>query len=406
MRIVVLGEYFPPRMGSDRRIYELMRRLVGKHEIIFLLVPSFRELYGMLLKSKTPNCPATHTHIYEGIIAHRIEIPKIMKKLWSKSLELAYIFNMVLLFPRVIRKLIAINPEIIILNYPSIYTGLLGFFSAKFLRRPCVVDFNDLIAQYTIHLLNLKKSGLVGRIIVFIQDFIVKNSSVVITPTNFIKRYAVDLGVKDENIFVVPNGADLRVFDSKIKSNYRSRLDLNDKKVCLYFGRLDDWAGIHILAELCHLFEQKRPDVKFLIVGGGTKWIEFPRNAVTIKEIPHHNIPNVISMADVVLIPFPENEVSHAASPLKLFEAMAMAKPVVGSRVSGIEEVIQSGYNGLLADPNNLKDWVGAINTILDSESLCMKISQKARESIKKYDWTILASQFENVLLKTKKCNS
>lgn len=393
-------------MGSDRRIYELMRRLVGKHEVIFLLVPSFRELYGMLPKSKTFDCPAAHTHIYEGIIAHHIEIPEILKKLWGKSLELAYIFSIVLLFPRVIRKLIAVNPRIIVVNYPSIYTGILGFFAAKLLRRPCVVDFNDLIAQYTIHLLNLKKSGFEGRTIVYIQDFIVRNSDVVITPTNFIKRYAVALGVKDENIFVIPNGADLRVFHSRMKSNYRSMLDLNDKKVCLYFGRLDDWAGIHILAELCHLFEQKRSDVKFLIVGGGTKWMEFPRNVVRIKEIPHHDIPNVISIADVVLVPFPENEISHAASPLKLLEAMAMAKPVVGSRVSGIEEVIQSGYNGLLADPNNLEDWFGAINMILDSESLCMKISQKARESVKKYDWAILASQYESVLLKIKECNS
>jgi len=409
LRVAVLVEYFPPRMGSDRRIYELMRRLVGKHEVNFLLIPPFRELCGMVI-SETYSFSNTmeNLYIHKGIIVYRVEIPKIIKRLWRSSLELAYVLSMVLLIPRVIRRLKKIDPQIVILNYPSVYTGMLGFFAAKFLRRCCVVDFNDLIAQYTIRLLNLKKSSLVGRIIVFVQDFIVKNSDVVITATNFIRRYAVALGVKDRNIFIVPNGVDMRVFNSKLelKSNYRSKLNLSNKKVCLYFGRLDDWAGIHIIAELCNIFEKKRSDVKFLIVGRGTERVEFPRNVIKIEEVPHHKIPKIIAIADVVLIPFPESEVSHAASPLKLFEAMAMAKPVVGSKVNGIKEIIQSQYNGLLADPSNLKEWVEAISTILDSKSASMKLSQNARESVKKYDWNTLALQFENALLRTKKCNT
>lgn len=397
-RLAVFVEYFPPRMGSDRRIYELMRRLAGKHEINFLLIPSFRELRGML-NAENSNCPSTHTYIHEGIIAHRIGIPEIIEKLWKKTSVLAYTVSMILLIPKVIKKSVEVNPEIIVLNYPSVHTGILGFFAAKFLRRPCVVDFNDLIAQYTIHLLNLKKRSLIGRIIVLIQNFIVKNSDVVIAPTDFIKRYALVLGIKDGNIFTIPNGVDMRVFNAKMKSNYRSKLNLSDKKVCLYFGRLDDWAGIHILADLCNVFEQKRSDVKFLIVGeGNNKSVEFSQNTIIMKERPHHEIPKIISTANVVLIPFPENEVSHAASPLKLFEGMAMRKAVVASRVSGIQEVVQSGYNGLLVDPNDLREWVEAIETILNSELLQMKLSKNAEKSVKNYDWKTLASQFESVL--------
>jgi glycosyltransferase involved in cell wall biosynthesis len=390
-------------MGSDRRIYELMRRLVRKHEIHFLVIPSFRELCGML-GLEASNSRKRNTYTYEGIIGHRVEISNIVKKLWRKSLILAYALSMILLFPKVIRKLIEVNSEIIILNYPSVYTGLLGFFAAKFLRRPCVVDFNDLIAQYTIYLLDLEKSSFIGRAIVIIQDFIVRNSDVIVAPTSFTKRYALALGVKDEDISVIPNGVDIRVFKSRMKSDYGARLGLRNKKACLYFGRLDNWAGIHILTKLCSVFEKRRSDVKFLVVGGGgTERIEFPQNVVMIGEVPHYEIPKIITIADVVLIPFPQNEVSHAASPLKLFEAMAMAKPIVGSRVSGIKEVIQNHYNGLLVDPTSLKEWLEAIIAILDSESLSIKLRQNARKSVKKYDWNTLAFHFENVLLRTKK---
>jgi len=399
LRIAVFAEYFPPRMGSDRRIYELMKRIAEKHKINFILIPSFYELRGML---RTENCNtnATCTYTYEGIVAYRLEIPKMVKKLWRKSLKLAYLISMVLFIPKAIKKLVEIDPEIIILNYPSVHTGMLGFFAAKILRKPCVVDFNDLIAQYTIRLLNMKETSLLSRIIVLIQDFIVKNSNLVIAPTNFIRRYALALGMKDEKISVIPNGADMRVFNVEMKSNYRSKLNLHDKKVCIYFGRLDGWAGVHILAEICNIFEQTRPDVKFLMVGGGIEQVKFPDNAIMINEIPHYEVPKIIAAADVVLVPFPENEVSHAASPLKLFEGMAMGKTVVASRVSGIQEVVQSGYNGFLVDPNNPKDWCEAIKAVLDCKSLQVESSKNAVESVKKYDWNVLAALLECVLLK------
>jgi glycosyltransferase involved in cell wall biosynthesis len=278
---------------------------------------------------------------------------------------------------------------------------MLGFFAAKILRKPCVVDFNDLIAQYTVRLLNLKGASLLSRTIVLVQDFIVKNSNIVIAPTNFIRRYALALGIKDEKISVVPNGADMQIFNAEMESKYRSKLNLHDEKVCVYFGRLDGWAGAHILEEICSIFEQTRPDVKFLMVGGGVEQVKFPGNAIVINEVPHHEVPKIIAVADVVLVPFPENEVSHAASPLKLFEGMAMGKTVIASRVSGIQEVVRSGYNGFLVDPNNPKDWCEAIEAVLNCKSLQMESSKNAVESVKKYDWNVLAALFECILLKS-----
>jgi glycosyltransferase involved in cell wall biosynthesis len=385
-------------MGSDRRIYELMRRIAAKHKINFLLIPPFRELQGTL-KKENHNIPKSYVYTRENIVAHNLEIPNIIRQLWKKSLKTAYLCTMILLIPKTIKKLVKANPKIIILNYPSVYTGVLGLFAAKILRKKCIVDFNDLIAQYTIQLLKMNKKSFIGRIIIFIQDFIIKNADIVITPTNFIKSYALSRRIKHERIFVIPNGVDTQVFNAEIESDYRSKLKLQDKKVCLYFGRLDGWAGIHILAEICNIFEQKRPDVKFLMVGDGAEKIDFPENVIVIEPIPHYELPKVISIADVALVPFPDNEVSHAASPLKLFEAMAMRKPIIASGVSGISEVVKSGYNGLLVNSNTSEEWIEALDNLLNSKKLQMEISKNAEESAKNYDWNVLASQFEDILL-------
>jgi glycosyltransferase involved in cell wall biosynthesis len=386
-------------MGSDRRIYELARRLVTKYEVNFLLIPSFRELCGMLGTNRSSlygNAKDVYTH--GGIIGHRIDIPRTIRTLWKKSFKLAYVLSMLLLIPRVIRKLKEINPQVIVLNYPSVYTGILGFLSAKLMRRSCAVDFNDLIAQYTIGLLNLNMLSPLSRAIVFVQDLIIRHSDVVVSPTSYIRNYALTRAVKDEKIFVIPNGVDVRTFNGEGKSKSRSELSLKDEKVCLYFGRLDEWAGVNMIREISSVFEHKQPDVRFLVVGGGSGECGFPRNVVRVKEVPHWKVPEVIAAADVVLVPFPETEVSHAASPLKLFEAMAMRKPVVASMVSGVKEVVINGYNGLLVDPGRTHEWVEAVQAVLSSKSLQMRLGKNAEESMKKYDWNVLASQFESAL--------
>jgi glycosyltransferase involved in cell wall biosynthesis len=400
LKIAVLVEHFPPRMGSDRRIYELTRRLVGKYEVNFLLIPSFRELCGMLgPNSSSFSGNSKDVYVHEGITAHRIEIPRMIRPLWKKSLKLAYFLTMLLLFPRVIRILKEINPQVVVLNYPSVYTGVLGFLSAKLLRKHCTADFNDLIAQYTIDLLGWKISSPMSRAIVFIQDLIIRNSDAVVSPTDYIRNYALTRArVKDEKIFVIPNGVDVQIFNEEGRSKSRSNINLTDEKVCLYFGRLDEWAGVNILKEISSFFEHKQPDVRFLIVGGGSREWHFPRNVVMVREIPHQKVPDVIAAADVVLVPFPESEVSHAASPLKLFEAMAMRKAVVASMVSGVKEVVTNGYNGLLVDPNRTHEWVEAVQAVLSSKTLQMRLGKNAEESIKKYDWNVLASQFESAL--------
>ena len=81
-----------------------------------------------------------------------------------------------------------------------------------------------------------------------------------------------------------------------------------------------------------------------------------------------------------------------------------MRKAIVASRLSGIREVIQNNYNGLLVDPNNSKEWVDAVETVLNSSSLQTRLGRNAEESAKKYDWNVLASQFEDILSRDHIC--
>ena len=404
MRIAVFAEYLPPKLGSDRRIFEIMKRLSSKHEIHFVVFPPFRELRDKQKQSsdKPPtNSQKKDLTTCEGINGHAISIPRKIALLWQRSLVIAYCLTAVSLFLKSAKLLRKMDSDIIILNYPSPHTGLLGLLTGKLWHKPVILDFDDLIAQYTTALLNINKSSFKAKLLILVQDYIARNSHKIVAPTHFIKNYTLALGVPTEKISVIPNGADTKSFTPNQPDTVklRNKLNLRNEKLCAYCGRLDGWAGMNIISKLCDIAQTRKLNVKFLLIGSGEGKTAQKENVIALGEKPYEEVPAILAASDIILIPFPNNEVSHAASPLKLFEGMAMQKPVIASKVSGIEEVVSDGKNGFLADPDNLEEWAQKLETILNSETLAANIGQNAKRTVEeKYDWTFLAKQYEEVL--------
>jgi glycosyltransferase involved in cell wall biosynthesis len=404
LRLAVVVEYFPPRMGSDRRIYELMTRLSAKTQIDFLVIPSFRESTGRVARWRMRVSKGARAHANcsrsARISVQRLELPSIIQRLWTKSFYVAYILSMIILELKTVKQLLKRKPDIVIVNYPSVYTGLLGFLAAKLSRRICVTDFSDLIAQYTIELLGAHNSRFVNNALVFVQNFIVKRSNAVLAVTNYVRNYAIRIGTAPDRVTVVPNGCDLTVFDYNIYENYRKKT-VSDSKVCMYCGRVDNWAGSRIIAQVAKKFEDKGDGTSFVIVGNQVQNTFGGRNVVALDEMDQEELPKMMSIADVMIVPFPKNEVSDAASPVKLFEAMAMRKAVVASGVAGIREVINDGLNGMLVEPSDVDEWVEKISGLLGSEKISSQIGEEALETVRKrYQWQQLADKTEKVLRK------
>lgn len=407
MKLAVLVEFFPPKLGSDRRIYEIMSRLSSKHEIHFVVVPPFR----VLSNNSTVEACKLDPHLKDeedtvrrgGILGHFVPMPHALSALWKYSYVIAHLATLVLLFPRMIKTLIKINPDIVVANYPSVYTGILAFSAARTLRKAVLLDFNDLIAQYSALLMKLDNSSLKAKMFVLVQNFLVRNCHKVVATTGLIRDYAVNCGARQDRVFVIPNGVDTSLFRPKSRNNaiLRSKLGLSGKKVCFYGGRFDGWAGIDIIVGLCKELKSKESKTQLLIVGGKLTNHEYLDNLTVIGETPFEKMPDILELADAVLIPFPNNIVSHATSPLKLFEGMAMKKPVIASRVDGIEEVIRHNENGLLVDaPDSIGKWCEAVELVWESKTLAKKVAEDARNTVvERYDWNSLAQEYEKVFM-------
>lgn len=144
------------------------------------------------------------------------------------------------------------------------------------------------------------------------------------------------------------------------------------KPVICYYGALARWFDYSLMGELAHL----RDDMMFMLIGpnfDGT----LPQDLLQIANVhwlgekEYVTLPVYLSYIDVGIIPFEINEITHAVSPLKLFEYMAAHKPVV---VTPMQESMQ--YPGVLVARDarefssrldqalNLKDEIEYMNTL------------------------------------------
>jgi glycosyltransferase involved in cell wall biosynthesis len=403
-RIAIIVEYFPPRLGGDRRIFELMTRLSSKYDIHFLILPPSYTLFIRKIEKYVSGTESTFVH--ERMTGHHLSIPQWILNLWDNGFVQPFSLTMSYLALKLTAKLAALKPDVVIISHASVYVGLLGFISSKFARKKLLVEYNDLQALYTFELVKAKippkAHTIVKDLLMAQEDIIVKNGWRVTAITDFIKNYASSRRTRFD-IDVIPDGVDCQAFDpTKFDRNeMRDKYGVSkNEKLCLYAGRLEIVAGSGILLETAKLLENTT-SIRFMIVGEGNRDLvnqfKARQNVIYVGPVSKEQVPKYLSAADIVFVPFAKGIASHSISPLKLFEALSMEKAVIASKISGIEEVVKDNFYGALVSDDPC-EWASAINKVANSENSIMAGKRNREIVLKKYDWAFLADQFSKVI--------
>jgi glycosyltransferase involved in cell wall biosynthesis len=194
--------------------------------------------------------------------------------------------------------------------------------------------------------------------------------------------------LKPSRMHVVPNGIDTAVFRPRSRADARAQLGFGDRPLFVCVGRLNPDKGIDRAIRALSLFGGDPSDAGLVIVGDGEDRERLERLAHQIGvgsrvifagTQSHERVALHLAAADAFLFPTETNE----AAPLVLPQAMACARPVVGSRIGGITEVIGgSGEYGMLIPPGDTEALVHAMRALLRDEDFRLRLGEAARKRV------------------------
>lgn len=167
-----------------------------------------------------------------------------------------------------------------------------------------------------------------------------------------------------------------------------------------YAGSLYPGKGMEIILAL----GEAAPDYEYHIVGGNgplEKWrAEAPHNVVFHGHVRHAEVSQILSQFDVLLLPMQRivqtaqgGDIGQFTSPLKLFEYMAVKRPIVASKLPIVEEVLEQGKTCLFADPDDILEWKSALEQLKNSHLRESIASEAYKSFLLYYTWCARASR-------------
>jgi glycosyltransferase involved in cell wall biosynthesis len=206
---------------------------------------------------------------------------------------------------------------------------------------------------------------------------------VCVTPTlrNIMIREAK---IPPEKIIVVPNGVDTQFFDP---SRYKPRR-LTNLFTVGFVGRLNTWQGVELLIDaIAELRDEKGAEIALTVVGDGVmrgSWSALAERrgiaAHFAGQVPFNEVPRYISGFDVGFsgqVLLKSGFMYH--SPLKIYEYLAMGKPVIASAFDDARLTLREGDTGFLFAPGNKSDLKRALFAAFQKRHQLTEIGYRAR---------------------------
>jgi phosphatidylinositol alpha-mannosyltransferase len=194
---------------------------------------------------------------------------------------------------------------------------------------------------------------------------------------------------------VIPNGVSLERFNPSVKPFEEYR----DGKINIVFvGRMEKRKGLHYLLGAYNKLKKVNDNIRLIVVGSGKTLRkayetyvrkENLQDVVFIGEVAFNDLPRWYQTADIFCSPATGEE----SFGMVLLEAMALGKPIVASANEGYSTVVTNGNEGIMVTPKSVDELEAALKKLIDDGDLRQQMGQAGLETVKQYDWPVVAQR-------------
>jgi glycosyltransferase involved in cell wall biosynthesis len=220
-----------------------------------------------------------------------------------------------------------------------------------------------------------------------------------------IEDYAA-AGARRDRLYWAPDGVDLQRFDPPVeKTAARARLGLPAGTIICHCGHLYPGRGVEETIDALAAL----PEALLLLVGGDPADIDRVRAFAGARglsgrvrcegTVPNGKIPLYLWAADALVMPYTSRTPTvRGMSPLKMFEYMAAARPIVATDFPAVREILRDGENAFLVAPDSAEALAGGLRRALQDRALADSVSLQARRDVEAFTWERRAERILKVL--------
>ncbi|MBN2411859.1 glycosyltransferase family 4 protein [candidate division KSB1 bacterium] len=354
MKILLISQYYPPEVGAlATRMSSLAMQLKRKgHDVTVIAeIPNYpsgtvssKYKYKFIVKEK-----------YEGINVIRTFVCANSRKTNLQRMR----FYISFMISSIISGMFLEKFEIVLATSPPLFVGISGYVLSRLMGCRLVLDIRDLWPESAVSLGELKSERLIN-LAEKLEHFLYSKADKVSIAVPGFRSRLLKKNVKDDKIVDFPNGVDFSLFSPHDSRKAKMKYGFGDKFIVLFSGNHGLAQGLNTILKSAELLLKNR-EILFVFVGSGVEKDNLIKqrdkiglnNVIFLPESPHKEMPEIISMADVCIVPLRNLPLFTNAIPSKMFEYMACRKPIISTLIGEGDKLIREAKSGITVQPEN-----------------------------------------------------
>jgi glycosyltransferase involved in cell wall biosynthesis len=390
--------YYPEKSAPSVCVGETAKRLVamGHQVTVLTTVPSYptgivpKEYRGRLLQEEVMD-EVRIIRVWSYVAANKGFLKRILSQLSFGCLA-----------PLIGGRAVG-RPDLIIVGSPPLFNVIAARILAWGKRCPFIFWVADLWPASAVQFGVLRNSLLV-RLSEWLEWSTYKKARLVWVVSEGVRDILIQRGLSPSHIFLLANGVDTVKFHPLPQSEARATLGWDNRFVVLYAGTHGLAHRLKTALEAADLL-QNHHDIHFVLVGDGEEKVELVKqaqrshlkNVTFLEPLPHHQMPQLLAASDICLVPTRKVPLLETTIPLKMFEVMACAKPMVLGAKGKARQIAEENADAAIGvEPENAREFASAILYLYEHPEEAKQMGLRGRAYVQtNFDYDLLTTKVD-----------
>jgi glycosyltransferase involved in cell wall biosynthesis len=272
--------------------------------------------------------------------------------------------------------------DVIVAQSP-LMEGLVGTLLKKLLKKELIVEVHGDWIEGPFLSKRRKLEFIQRKFVLILAKISLKSADKIRAISTFTAQKPKEIA-PDKPYFIFPTFTDVNAFLTEENTKFDNFV--------LFVGQLQKVKGIKYLIEAFSNIKNEFPDFKLVLIGEGPGLTNYKLQITNYKlqdgvefrgKLSLEETKNIMKNCYCLVLPSLSEGLGRV-----LIEAEALGKPVIGSKVGGIPDLIRTGENGFLVELKDSEDLAQKLRILLKDRNLAIEMGKKGREFVQ--------SQFSN----------